>query len=298
MIQSTFSHIHGIGLGSEKRLWEEGYLTWEDLRTADTAELPVAFASVIPAALDETVERFASRDWDYFRKGLRSTEYWRLFPHVRENIAYFDIETTGLGKSTSHITSIALYDGKQVYTYVYGQNLDDFPADIATYDALVTYSGKAFDVPFVEKFFGIKLNQFHLDLRYVLASLGYKGGLKGAERALGLSRGSLDGVDGFFAVLLWDDYTRRGNDKALETLLAYNIEDVVNLEKLAIMAYNLKLHETPFAERYRQDEQFGPDPAIDFVPDMETLVRLAKRVGRRLGPPKGIPAPSPENTDG
>jgi hypothetical protein len=32
----------------------------------------------------------------------------------------------------------------------------------------------------------------------------------------------------------------------LETLLAYNIEDVVNLEQLMVIAYNLKLGETPF----------------------------------------------------
>jgi hypothetical protein len=30
-------------------------------------------------------------------------------------------------------------------------------------------------------------------------------------------------VDGFFAVLLWWDFKRNKNQKALETLLAYNI---------------------------------------------------------------------------
>jgi len=52
-------------------------------------------------------------------------------------------------------------------------------------------------------FFGIELNQVHIDLRYVLRSLGYTGGLKGCEKQAGIDRGNLEGVDGYFAVLLW-----------------------------------------------------------------------------------------------
>ncbi len=39
-------------------------------------------------------------------------------------------------------------------------------------------------------------------------------------------------VDGFFAILLWQEYKNRQNRKALETLLSYNIQDAVNLEYL------------------------------------------------------------------
>ncbi len=76
--------------------------------------------------------------------------------------------------------------------------------------------------------------------------MGYRGGLKGCERALGLDRGDLASVDGFFAVLLWHDFQRHRNPQALETLLAYNIRDVVNLEPLLVKAYNLKAAQTPF----------------------------------------------------
>lgn len=41
----------------------------------------------------------------------------------------------------------------------------------------------------------------HIDLRYVLASLGYRGGLKGCERQLGLDRQELQDVDGFFSLI-------------------------------------------------------------------------------------------------
>ena len=49
---------------------------------------------------------------------------------------------------------------------------------------IVTYNGKTFDVPFIEKYFGIRMNHAHIDLRYVLKSLGYSGGLKMFEQAM------------------------------------------------------------------------------------------------------------------
>ena len=61
-----------------------------------------------------------------------------------------------------------------------------------------------------------------------------------------LVEGSLADVDGFFAVLLWNDYKSKRNEKSLETLLSYNIEDVLNLEYLMIEAYNRKLRDIPF----------------------------------------------------
>jgi hypothetical protein len=66
------------------------------------------------------------------------------------------------------------------------------------------------------------------------------------ERQLGTDRGNLRDVDGFFAVLLWDEYQRTGDQRALDTLLAYNVQDTVTLENLMVTAYNMKLRETPF----------------------------------------------------
>jgi len=58
-----------------------------------------------------------------------------------------------------------------------------------------------------------------------------KGGLKVVERKLGIER-QLKGVDGYVAVQLWWDYVNNGNLDSLQTLLAYNAEDVVNLRVL------------------------------------------------------------------
>ena len=96
----------------------------------------------------------------------------------------------------------------------------------------------------------IRLDHANIDLRYVIYSLGFRGGLKGCERQLGMDRGDLSDIDGFFAVLLWDEYQKTSDPKALETLLSYNIQDTINLENLMVTAYNMKLKDTPFYETH------------------------------------------------
>ena len=114
--------------------------------------------------------------------------------------------------------------------------------------------------------------QVHIDLRYLLKSLGYSGGLKGCEKKAGIDRGDLEGVDGYFSVLLWDDYRRNKSRKALETLLAYNIQDIVNLETLMVLSYNLKLKDTPFVESHQLS--FPSSQEIPFKADLKTIERI------------------------
>jgi len=61
------------------------------------------------------------------------------------------------------------------------------------------------------------------------------------------------------AVHLWDRYKRKGDLKALESLLAYNVQDTINLEHLMVTAYNMKAGETPFAGERRLPEVVLPE---------------------------------------
>jgi hypothetical protein len=177
-----------------------------------------------------------------------------------------------LNRFYDDITTIGLYDGTCVFHYVRGQNLDDFEEDIKRYKVLVTYNGKGFDIPFIQKNLGITMDHTHIDLRYLLRSVGLTGGLKACETQAGIDRGELKDLDGYCAVLLWNDYERAGNPKALETLLAYNMQDVVNLETLIIMAYNFKLKDTPF---FKTNQLPLPTPPeIPFRGDKETIERI------------------------
>ena len=274
MLKNTFCHLPNCSAAKEQRLWASGIASWNDLLELESRHSYKQNSLSLSSYIEESIKNLQANNPNYFSDRLQANQHWRFFPDFRHSIAYLDIETTGL-RLDEAITTIAIYDGHSIFTYIQGENLDDFKRDIARYSVLVTYNGKCFDVPFIERFLGIKLPQAHIDLRFVLKSLGYTGGLKGCEKKLGIDRGELDGVDGYFAVLLWREYQRTKNVKALETLLAYNIEDVVNLETLLTIAYNKKLAETPF-----QKHLILPMPAAPLLPykgDKETIHRLQRQ---------------------
>lgn len=271
MLKNTFHHIPGIGAGTEAGLWKTGITNWEDVNSESANTISAKRLTTLRKHVEISLKHLAKNNFKYFEKLLPSALIWRLFPQVRHHSAYLDIETTGL-EGWDEITTIALYDGRNIKYYVNGENLETFPKEIFDYNTVVTYNGKCFDIPFIERYFNITMDHVHIDLRYILKSLGYGGGLKGCEKKLGIDRGDLDGVDGYFAVRLWRDYQTHGNVKSLETLLAYNIEDVVNLETLMIMAYNKKIKETPFGESHHMPLPKAPE--IEFKAHTPTVNRL------------------------
>jgi uncharacterized protein YprB with RNaseH-like and TPR domain len=71
--------------------------------------------------------------------------------------------------------------------------------------------------------------------------VGVGGGLKKIEKFFGIDRGEdTDGLTGYDAVLLWRRWEMTRNQGALDKLVAYNREDVVNMERLAEIAYEMK----------------------------------------------------------
>lgn len=274
MLENTFCHIPTIGLQAERELWACGINTWRDALAAESLPLSEAKCELLRGDLAESVENLSAGRMEYFQQRLASRHHWRLFPQFGPSVAYFDIETTGLGQGDDHITTIVLYDGVTIRHYVHGRNLEYFCRDVADYRLLVTYNGKSFDVPYVRAELGCPLEQAHIDLRFVLAGLGFRGGLKGCERALGLDREGLADLDGYFAVLLWQEYLK-GNKRALDTLLAYNALDVVNLATLMPLAYNMKLEQTPFAETHALDVPTPPE--VPFEPHVPTIDAIRRR---------------------
>jgi uncharacterized protein YprB with RNaseH-like and TPR domain len=280
MLKNTFIHIQGIGAITEKRIWASGIRDWDAFSEGVPVPIPASRKRLLSLGIEESRLHFAQRSTAYFAERLPSNQSWRLFPDFRDCTAYLDIETTGLDWDFGSITAIALYDGQAIKTYVQGQDLNDFVEDIEKYKVIVTYNGKCFDVPFIERYFNIRMNHAHIDLRYILQSLGFKGGLKGVERQLGLDRGDLRDIDGYFAVLLWNEYVKSGNPGALETLLAYNVQDTVSLETLMVAAYNMKLKSTPFSGSH----QVAPpvSPFSPFKVDLGTVEKMKRNYGGRF----------------
>jgi len=274
MLTHSFIHLPGIGTKTEEKLWQAEIHHWLQWQEKPPVKLPNSSLPDLSNLVRLSRENIGNNP-EFFSKRLPANEQWRLFSHFRDRVAYLDIETTGLGQD-SEITTIALYDGEKIRCYINGQNLDDFENDIWDYEILVTYNGKSFDVPFLERWFRTKLTHAHIDLRYILAKLGFKGGLKGCEKQMEIHRGALDGVDGYFAVLLWRDYRDNNNEKALETLLAYNIEDSVNLECLLVEAYNRNVLATPFGKELLIEAPKAP--FIPYQPDFSTVNRIKRKL--------------------
>ena len=152
--------------------------------------------------------------------------------------AYLDIETTGLSRYTADLTviGIALEKGGKIKVI---QLIEDDLCDykllkaLKGVDEIYTYNGSRFDLPFIEAKLAVALkNCFkHTDLMYDCWRNNLKGGLKVVEKKLGIDRRLRD-VDGYVAVQLWWQYVNNNDKYALQTLLKYNREDVVNLRTL------------------------------------------------------------------
>jgi len=239
VLGNSFLHIPGIGPVTERRIWEQGVLTWDQFLTdPHAAGLPARTAQRIAEAITDSRDHLARDDHRFFATSLPSREHWRAFPEFSHRIAYLDIETTGL-EGSDYVTMIGLYDGRDVHTYTRGDNLHQFFHDIGRFGLLVTFFGSAFDLPFLRRRYPkLVFDQIHIDLCYTLRRLGLKGGLKRIERELDIPRSpETEHLDGWDAVLLWREW-ERGSQDALDLLKAYNKEDVRNLETLLRHAYH------------------------------------------------------------
>ncbi len=152
--------------------------------------------------------------------------------------AYLDIETTGLSPFNNEITVIGIYlcDGEKTSVV---QLVGEEITDVSLMEALegvtriYTYNGMRFDLPFIHSRIGVNLADIfdHQDLMFDCWNRNLYGGFKGVEKQLGISR-ELTEVNGFEAVRLWWKYVNDYDREALDILLAYNREDVVNLKTL------------------------------------------------------------------
>ncbi len=276
MLQHTFSHLKGVSKKTEALLWQSGIQNWADFLESPDVPLPQKRLRRLRDQLRDSQHALRNRNHQYFSGLLPPSEHWRLFGEFKARTAYIDIETTGLSSGFNEITTIALYDGQAIKYYINGHNLTAFLDDIRSYELMVTYNGKCFDIPFMAGYFRSSFDQSHIDLRYVLKNLGYSGGLKGCEKQFGLDRQELAGVNGCFAVLLWQEYKAKKHPKALETLLAYNIEDVVNLEFLMHQAYNQNVQTLPLAPRLCLE--VPEKPPVPFAPDPDLIDQLKFRM--------------------
>ena len=152
--------------------------------------------------------------------------------------AYLDIETTGLSPRYSELTVIGIcieHDRRHRVVQLVGDEITEnaLRRVLDGIGRIYTYNGRRFDLPFIATRLGVDLAEsiHHHDLMFDCWRNSLYGGFKAVERKLGIRRKTA-GVDGFEAVRLWYRYANDGDEDALDLLLAYNREDVVNLKTL------------------------------------------------------------------
>jgi uncharacterized protein len=264
MLRHTYLHVPGVGDKRERDLWLRGFTDWEAFRQGHPAG---AWRELILSHLDD--ERAA--------RELPRREAWRLASQFPGRTLYLDIETTGLSFEGDSVTCVGVSDGTTTRAFVRGLDLAEFPKILEDVELLVTYNGSSFDLPVLKNAFpAVDFDRFHhIDLRFPLHRLGVKGGLKGAEKQLGIGRpDALEGVDGFMAVLLWRAH-RAGTATALDTLLRYCLEDVVNLKPLLALTYNRLSAGLPLSIAPIEDDT---RPPIAYTADADLVREL---LGRR-----------------
>ncbi|MBS1714661.1 MAG: ribonuclease H-like domain-containing protein [Armatimonadetes bacterium] len=238
MLQRTFLHVPGLGAHTERSLWSQGCVTWEHyLREPESYNTGGCDRVRLEQTVRNSKTALMERRHQYFADALGAREAWRAWPEFRKSCLYLDIETDG-GQSGDSVTCIGLYDGTAFRCLVQGEDLALFPDIVSHYGMIVTFFGSGFDVPMLRRAFPhVHFDQIHVDLCPTLKRLGFRGGLKKIEKQLGIGRSDeTDGLSGMDAVRLWREY-QRGRTASLDTLIQYNQEDVVNLERLAEIAY-------------------------------------------------------------
>jgi len=263
VLRHTYLHIPGVGEKRERDLWLRGFADWDAFRRRHPEG---AWRELILSHLDEATAA----------RALPRREAWRLAKEFPGRTLFLDIETTGLSFEGDSVTCVGVSDGTTTRAFVRGRDLADFPEALDGVELLVTYNGSSFDLPVLKSAFpGVNFARFHhIDLRFPLHRLGVKGGLKGAERQLGIARSdAIEGVDGFMAVQLWRAH-RAGSATALDTLLRYCLEDVVNLKPLLALVYNRLTSALPFSIPPIDDDH---RPPIDYAADPELVSELLQR---------------------
>lgn len=171
-----------------------------------------------------------------------------------ERLRLFDLETTGLSGGTGTIAFLAavgrLVDGEFALTQVF---LEDYPGErafLAAFlpllegGAIVTYNGKAFDLPLLRTrcvMNGLPAPEprIHVDALFASRRLwrrvhgGASLGLLERE-VLGIER--LEDLPGAMIPEAWLAFARRGDSPVMRLVLSHNADDVVGLAGLLARA--------------------------------------------------------------
>ena len=123
MLERTFCHITGVGGQTERSLWQQGCLKWQDyLGSPGDYRIGSTDRRLFDKFVLRSQQLLAEEEHTFFATTLGTKEAWRAWPNFRRSTVYLDIETNG-GQSGDSITTIGLYDGAEFTCLVNGDDL-------------------------------------------------------------------------------------------------------------------------------------------------------------------------------
>ncbi len=234
MLRESFVLLPRIGRVTERCLWRQGITDWNSYIAAPRVKGVSSETKERHDLLLSTArQKLIDGDSSFFGPLLHSTEHWRLYPEFKDEALFLDIETGERGEVT--VVGLATPYG-ECHTLLRGSNLtrQNIQKLLAPAKLLVTFNGRSFDVPVIEKYFGMRIDTPHVDLMHACRRIGLTGGLKHIERELGIRRpDELAVVNGAQAPELWRCWRATGDEHFLKLLMSYNEEDCVNLKRIA-----------------------------------------------------------------
>ncbi len=257
MITNSFIFLEKITAARERKLWQQGILSWDGfLRTDKISGITAAAKKYYDRKLVEARRQLHLQNSSYFCHLLPQSEHWRLYEFFKEEAVYLDIETDGLSDNND-VTLVGLFDGFDTKTMIRRVNLDwrQLRRELEKYKIVVTFNGSVFDLPFMKKRYGEVIPQLqigqcpiahsasggivpHYDLRFCCSRIGLNGGLKRIEKQLDIRRSQIvENMYGGDAAQLYRMWRGSGDDYYLRLLVEYNEEDVINLKKIAEHVY-------------------------------------------------------------
>ena len=179
-------------------------------------------------------------------------------------IGVLDIETTGLSPARNKFILGGLLDLQTMTMHQYfaenrgeeRQVLEDFAEKVSGLDMVITYNGRHFDMPFInrrlQRFSAGSCTPYDLDLYLVVNGHSpikkFVPNLKQktVESYMGLWPNRADEISGAESVELYDRYEKTGDPELCRKILLHNSDDVLQLARLLKVVSKTDFHKAMF----------------------------------------------------
>ena len=226
----SLCHIAGITPELECKLMRSGVTSVAVLGVRCGEMFPPARAARLRASIAR-YEKFRDLELtDGIVNSFPCGHKVRVLSDRFERACFLDIETD----ERMRITCVSTQMNGRCATFIRGRNLNDFLNVWRQAELVVSFNGKRFDVPIIQRTFGLSRIPAQIDLMDEARCYGLVGGLKQIEKVIGFVRDGSDGMKGMDAIELWRRFEVSGDGDVLRLLKCYNQEDVESL----VVLYN------------------------------------------------------------